>query len=64
MYQEYAALERHARGFLLGGQASLLASGTMFLIDLLHDSGDFDNIPYTPLELYTSPRQLGLAVRF
>ena len=64
LYAEYAARQRNARGFLLGGQVSLLASGTMFLIDLLHRTEDFDNIPYTPLELTTSSRHLGLTIRF
>ena len=64
LYQQYAALERGARGFLLGGQVSLLTSGAMFLIDIIHRTEGVDNIPYTPLELYTTPRQLGLAFRF
>jgi len=64
LYREYATIEKRARGFLLGGQASLLASGAMFLIDLIHRTEDFDNIPYAPLELYTRPNRLGLALRF
>lgn len=64
LYRTYAAVEKRARGFLLGGQASLLASGAMFLIDLIHRTEDVDNIPYTPLELYTRPNRLGLALRF
>lgn len=65
LFQEYARSERRARGFLLGGQLSLLATGTMFLIDLIHDGDDsVPNIPYTPLELYTTRTRLGLSVRF
>jgi hypothetical protein len=64
LYQAYAVVEKRARGFLLGGQASLLASGAMFLIDLIHRTEDVDNIPYTPLELYTGPNRLGLALHF
>jgi hypothetical protein len=64
LYQEYATLSRQTRGYLLGGQASLLVAGAMFLIDLVHDPGDIDNIPYTPFELYSTPRKLGLALRF
>jgi hypothetical protein len=64
LYAEYAARQQSARSFLLGGQISLLASGTMFLIDLLHRTEDFDNIPYTPLELFTTSRHLGLTIRF
>jgi len=64
LYQEYARLSRQAQGFLIGGQVSLLAAGGMFLIDLLHRDSDVGNIPYTPLELYTTPSRLGLALRF
>jgi hypothetical protein len=64
LYQEYARLSRSAQGYLIGGQVSLLVAGGMFLIDLLHRDGDFGNIPYTPLELYTTPNRLGLAMRF
>lgn len=64
LYQEYAALSRQARGYLLGGQASLLVAGAMFLVDLVHDHDDVDNIPYTPFELYSTPSKLGLALRF
>lgn len=64
LYQAYAAIEKRARGFLLGGQASLLASGAMFLIDLIHRTEDVDIIPYAPLELYTRPDRFGLALRF
>lgn len=64
LYQEYARLSRRAQGLLIGGQATLLVAGAMFLIDLLHDDGDLGTIPYTPLELYTTPNRLGLAMRF
>ena len=64
LYQEYARLSRRAQGFLIGGQATLLVAGAMFLIDLMHQDGDLGNIPYTPFELYTTASQLGLAMRF
>lgn len=64
LYQEYASLSRSAQGLLIGGQATLLVAGAMFLIDLMHDDGEFGNIPYTPLELYTTPNRVGLAMRF
>ncbi|MGD8727800.1 MAG: hypothetical protein PVH40_09150 [Gemmatimonadales bacterium] len=64
LYQQYAALEQSARGFLFGGQLTLLTSGAMFLIDVIHKTEDIDNIPYTPLELYTTGNKLGLALRF
>ncbi len=64
LYQEYARLSRRAQGLLIGGQATLLVAGAMFLIDLVHQDGDLGNIPYTPLELYTTPNRLGLVMRF
>jgi hypothetical protein len=64
LYREYASLSRQARGYLLGGQASLLVAGAMFLVDLVHNPDDVDDIPYTPFELYTTPTRLGLALRF
>jgi hypothetical protein len=64
LYQEYAAQSREARGYLLGGQASMLLAGALFLIDLVHHSGNVEDIPYTPFELYTTPSSVGLAVRF
>ena len=64
LYQEYAALTRQARGFLVGGQAGVLVTGAMFLIDLVYQRDGFDNIPYTPFELYSTPDRLGLSVRF
>lgn len=64
LYQEYAALTRQARGFLVGGQVGVLVTGAMFLIDLVYQRDGFDNIPYTPFELYSTPDRLGLSVRF
>ncbi len=64
LYQDYAALEGHARGYLIGGQLTLLAASGMFLIDLLYRTDQPKNIPYTPLEVYSTPHRLGLALRF
>jgi hypothetical protein len=64
LYQEYASLSAQAQGLLIGGQLTLLAAAAMFLIDLVHQDNDFGNIPYTPLELYTTPNRVGLAMRF
>jgi hypothetical protein len=64
LFQVYTDLNRQARGFLAGGQVSLLVTGTMFLIDLVYQREGYDNIPYTPLELYSTPSRLGVALRF
>jgi hypothetical protein len=64
LYQEYASLSRKARGFLIGGQVSLIVAGTMFLVDLVHDPDESEKIPYTPFELYSTPTKIGLALRF
>ncbi len=64
MFQEYAQLRRRARGYLLGGQLSLVAAGGMFVIDLIYRKQEPKNIPLTPLELFTGPQELGFRVRF
>jgi len=64
LYQEYAALTRQARGFLVGSQVGVVVTGAMFLIDLVYQRDGFDNIPYTPFELYSTPDRLGLSMRF
>ncbi len=64
LYQEYATVSRQARGYLIGGQVSLVVAGAMFLVDLVHDPDDIEKIPYSPFELYTSPTKIGFALRF
>jgi hypothetical protein len=64
LYQAYAQGESAARAYLLGGQLSLIATVGMFVIDFLHPDGRPHDIPYTPLEVYTRPDRLGLAIRF
>jgi hypothetical protein len=64
LYQAYADGERAARGYLLGGQLSLIATGGMFIIDFLYRDSRPKNIPYTPFEVYIGRDRLGLAVRF
>lgn len=64
LYQEYAAHERRARGYLLGGQMTLVVAGGMFLIDLLYRDEQPENIPFTPLEIYSTRNKLGLSLRF
>src|SRR5437763_8045555 len=47
LYQATIALDHHARLWLVGGEASILAAGTMFVLDLVyHDQGP-KNIPFS-----------------
>jgi hypothetical protein len=64
IYQEYARAERHARGLLMGGQAALLVTGVMFIVDLAYDDGGTENIPLTPLEFFRQGDRVGFQWRF
>ena len=64
LYQETLRLDHSARTWLIVGQLSLIASGGMFLLDLIsHDDGPA-NIPYRGLSVVADGRRLGLNVRF
>jgi hypothetical protein len=63
-YQDYAQYQSRAQSFLVAGQLTLVVSGGMFLIDLLYKDDEPKNIPYTPFEVYSTPRELGLSLRF
>lgn len=64
LYQRWARHERNARGFLLGGQVTLLAAGAMFVIDLIYTEHQPPNIPLTPFTVYQRGNRLGLSVSF
>jgi hypothetical protein len=64
IYQEYARAERQARGLLIGGQAALLVTGVMFIVDLAYDDGGTENIPLTPLEFFRQGDRVGFQWRF
>jgi len=64
IFQEHADLDRKAQGLLIGGQATLIVSGTMFLVDLIWDDDETENIPYTPLRVFARPGEIGLALAF
>jgi len=64
LFQDYATHKQRAQNFLLGGQITLVFTGGMFLVDLLYDEDEPRNIPYTPLEVYSTPTELGLSLRF
>ena len=56
LYQRSRAFDRRANRWLLGAQASLLATTALFIIDLRPGEGP-DNIPFAPL-------RVGLKLRF
>ena len=56
LYQRSRAFDRRANRWLLGAQASLLATTALFIIDL-HPGQGPDNIPLAPM-------QVGLRIRF
>lgn len=64
LYQETLRIDRQARVWMIAGQVTLAASGAMFLIDLITGDQDPKNIPYTPFEVVSGPRRLGVGIRF
>jgi len=56
LYQRSRAYDRRANRWLLGAQASLLATTALFIIDL-HPAEGPDNIPFAPM-------QVGLRIPF
>ena len=50
LYQRSRAYDRRANRWLLGAQASLLATTALFIIDL-HPGEGPDNIPFAPLQV-------------
>jgi hypothetical protein len=64
LYQETLRLDSQARKWMLGGQATLVLAGTMFVIDLVAGTRRPKNIPYAPLEYFAEGERLGLRYRF
>jgi len=64
LYQETLRLDRQARGWMIGGQVALAAAGVMFLIDLVSKDQGPKNIPFTPLEVFSGSRTVGVRYRF
>jgi hypothetical protein len=56
LYQRSRAFDRRANRWLLGAQASVLATTTLFIIDL-HPGEGPGNIPFAPL-------QVGMRIHF
>ena len=63
-YQQTLHLDHRARSRLLGAQVSLLASATLFILDLRHREGSPPNIPFggSHLEVTAEPRGDGARV--
>jgi hypothetical protein len=55
LFQLTTYYDRRARSRLIGGQVSLLASATLFILDLRHQGGNPPNIPFHGLELSAAP---------
>jgi hypothetical protein len=59
LFQLTTYYDRRARSRLIGGQVSLLASATLFILDLRHQGGNPPNIPFHGLELSAEPTSGG-----
>lgn len=64
LHERRSELRDAARGYLLGGQISLVVSAGMFLLDLIYGDDQPKNIPYTPLQLFTSAQEVGVRFSF
>lgn len=58
------AANRRARNWILGGEIGLVATGAMFLLDLIHRDDGPQNIPFIPLRVFASPGRIGLSAAF
>ena len=68
-YQTSITFDRHAHGWLLGGQLSLLVTAALFVADLHHHTNGPDNIPFHhPLNVSVDPAsneaRVGLRIAF
>ena len=57
-------LHHNARNWILAGEASLLTTGTMFIVDVLYHHEEPKNIPYSPFSVYAERDRIGLFMRF
>lgn len=64
IFQATLGKDSEAQRFLIGGQLTLLVSAAMFLADLLNGDEAPENIPYTPLKVFSSPGRAGLQLPF
>ncbi|MSR07557.1 MAG: hypothetical protein EXR93_10910 [Gemmatimonadetes bacterium] len=63
-YESYLSANSGARNWIIGGELALVATGAMFLVDLIHRDDGPRNIPFTPFSVYATPRRVGFTVRF
>lgn len=64
-YQEALTGDRHARGWLLGGEAAVLGAAGLFVWELTRPRQRPDNIPFEPeISLRGRVTNLGVKVRF
>ncbi len=66
LFQATLDKDSEAQRFLVAGQVTLLVSATMFLADLLNGDEGPENIPFSPLKIYSAPGrgQAGLRLDF
>jgi hypothetical protein len=64
LFQATLTKDSQAQNFLIGGQLTLIVSATMFLADLLNGDGGPENIPFTPLKVFSTPGRAGLRLDF
>ena len=62
LYERSQTFDRRANRRLLGAQASLLVTATLFILDLHPGREGPDNIPFSPLRVSISPTADGAAV--
>ena len=63
-YESYLDANGRARGWIVSGELTLVATGAMFLVDLINRSDGPRNIPFTPFSVYATPQRLGLSLDF
>lgn len=63
LYQRTVYYDRRARRRLIAGQVALLASATLFILDLRHSHGQPPNIPFHGLEVTAEPSARGARLR-
>jgi hypothetical protein len=62
LYRRSQMFDRRANHRLLGAQASLLVTATLFILDLRSGKQGPDNIPFSPLRISVEPTPDGVAV--
>ena len=64
LFQETLRLDAQARRWMIGGQSFLFVSGGLFLLDLVAGNRRPKNIPFSPVEAFAAPGQIGVRWRF